>query len=405
MRYSRHKIAAFSFAICAAIVSAGALQGNRVPTFSKDVAPLIYSKCAPCHYANGPTPFSLSSYEDASKRARQLARDVVLRFMPPCRATSDFGEFCIVGELSEEEITTLYMWAMNGAPIGNASEAPPAPERSDEWPLGKPDAVLIPVTAEAVPADGEPFWRGYVLSLERYAGRKIAGYSFRPKSPSAIRHAYFALDSSQKPGEVFETGGSLMLTGEKYLGAWAVGYPPAKFVPGVARTIGRDERLIVQAQYHPVGKVQSGAYEVALYFAKSEHTIEPQWSTLSAEKDIIPAGERLQISSSMVMPLDAKLLSIIPEARTFATRIYVTAQMPGGLKHIFRTETWDPNWRGSYRFSNPPSIPKGTRITATIEYDNTNHAVINRNRKSGPVKFGPGAKDEIFRVHLEWVPE
>ena len=29
------------------------------PTFANDIARIVYSRCAPCHHADGPAPFSL----------------------------------------------------------------------------------------------------------------------------------------------------------------------------------------------------------------------------------------------------------------------------------------------------------------------------------------------------------
>ena len=52
-------------------------------TFNKDVAPLVYSRCAPCHHQGGIGPFSLLSYEDVRKHADQIARVTQSRYMPP----------------------------------------------------------------------------------------------------------------------------------------------------------------------------------------------------------------------------------------------------------------------------------------------------------------------------------
>jgi len=40
-----------------------------VPTYSKDVAPILYAQCPLCHRPGEVAPFSLLTYQDASKRA------------------------------------------------------------------------------------------------------------------------------------------------------------------------------------------------------------------------------------------------------------------------------------------------------------------------------------------------
>ena len=57
-------------------------QAERV-TFTKQVAPILYSQCAPCHRPGQAAPFSLLTYEDARPRARQIADVTRARQMPP----------------------------------------------------------------------------------------------------------------------------------------------------------------------------------------------------------------------------------------------------------------------------------------------------------------------------------
>ena len=48
-------------------------------TFSKDVSPIIFNNCASCHRPGGVAPFSLLSYQDAKKRAQQIASETRMR--------------------------------------------------------------------------------------------------------------------------------------------------------------------------------------------------------------------------------------------------------------------------------------------------------------------------------------
>ena len=43
-------------------------------TFTKDVAPILFANCAACHRAGEVAPFNLTSYADAAKRAKTIAR-------------------------------------------------------------------------------------------------------------------------------------------------------------------------------------------------------------------------------------------------------------------------------------------------------------------------------------------
>ena len=62
---------------------AGFFAASTAPTFSHDVAPLLYRQCVSCHRVGGVAPFSLVTYQDASKRAKLLATVTAKRYMPP----------------------------------------------------------------------------------------------------------------------------------------------------------------------------------------------------------------------------------------------------------------------------------------------------------------------------------
>ena len=52
-------------------------------TFNRDVAPIMFRSCATCHRPGEAAPFSLLSYSDAKKHARQIVEVTRSRAMPP----------------------------------------------------------------------------------------------------------------------------------------------------------------------------------------------------------------------------------------------------------------------------------------------------------------------------------
>jgi hypothetical protein len=87
-RYS----AVFGFALAGALVVAAApvsAQASRqaasqtAPTFSKDVAPVLYKHCTTCHRAGEIAPMSLLTYEQARPWARAIRDNVRNGVMPP----------------------------------------------------------------------------------------------------------------------------------------------------------------------------------------------------------------------------------------------------------------------------------------------------------------------------------
>src|SRR5437764_620342 len=52
-------------------------------SFNRDVAPIVFDRCAGCHRPGASGPFPLLSYADAKKRAGQIADLTGRRVMPP----------------------------------------------------------------------------------------------------------------------------------------------------------------------------------------------------------------------------------------------------------------------------------------------------------------------------------
>src|ERR1700683_2086338 len=52
-------------------------------TFNRDIAPIIFRNCAPCHHPGEAGPFPLLSYADVRTHGRQIAFVTLKRIMPP----------------------------------------------------------------------------------------------------------------------------------------------------------------------------------------------------------------------------------------------------------------------------------------------------------------------------------
>src|SRR4051795_10858150 len=106
-------------AVVAMLGLASAARADIGPTFSKDVAPILYDNCVACHRAGEVAPFTLTSYDDARKRAKTIAKVTEQRFMPPWKPQPGHGEFVGARRLKDDQVKTLQAWAEAGAPEGD----------------------------------------------------------------------------------------------------------------------------------------------------------------------------------------------------------------------------------------------------------------------------------------------
>jgi hypothetical protein len=116
--------------LASALVACTGTSSSQIPTFTKDVAPILFSRCAPCHRSGQQAPFTLTSYTDKQPRARRLAAAAAARRMPPW--VPDRCDPPLVGErhLSDDEIATIERRAQADAPEGNPADLPRLPQ----WP-------------------------------------------------------------------------------------------------------------------------------------------------------------------------------------------------------------------------------------------------------------------------------
>src|SRR6266536_2677101 len=91
-------------------------------TFTRDVAPIFYKRCAACHQPEDIAPFSVLDYEDVLPWKNSIREKVAAREMPPWHADPHYGDFANVARLSQQEIDTIVNWVGQGAKQGDPKD-------------------------------------------------------------------------------------------------------------------------------------------------------------------------------------------------------------------------------------------------------------------------------------------
>ncbi len=171
---------------------AAAASSASGPTFSKDVAPILYRNCIRCHRSGeiaGAMP--LVAYDKAMPLAGSIREQVVTRQMPPWPADPRHSmKFRNEARLAQKDIDTLAAWVDAGAPKGSDSDLPPLPAAVSGWahPLGiKPDAVLsLPEVTLA--ASGEIPYVLQRVKVPLAKDRWISAMQVRPGNNALVHH-------------------------------------------------------------------------------------------------------------------------------------------------------------------------------------------------------------------------
>jgi hypothetical protein len=312
------------------LVLAGTVLRAQAPpetTFSNDVAPIVFARCAGCHRPGGSAPFSLVTYAEAAARARQIVAVTKSRYMPPWRPEPGYGEFAGERRLTDDEIATIERWVTSGAREGDRSRLPTTPTWSAGWQVGQPDLVIT-LPEYIVPATGETdLYRNFVVDVPSVLGvgaRYVRGLEFLPGNTN-VHHANIFVDRTPasrklddedpRPGYTGLIPNSAMFPDGHFLGR-TPGQAPPLAPEGLAWRLYAGSSLLVQLHVQAPGKPERIRPSIGLFFANTPPTRTPVMLRLGRQNIDIPPGDRAYVvSDSFTLPVDAEVQAGRPARR------------------------------------------------------------------------------------------
>ena len=391
------------------------------PTFCRDIAPIVFANCVPCHRPQGAAPFPLQTFADVRTHAQQIADVTSSRYMPPWLPGDSDHRFVGDRRLAKEQLDTLRAWADAGAPEGDPAHLPPAAKYDSEWYLGEPDLIVSmpqPYIRRASPTDS---WRNFVLPVEIPATKYVRAYDVDPGNAPAVHHAAIAVDRNgaarQRDAADPEQGFDGMQDGIVTLGVtseYADG-PTLGWTPGKMPYDGGDETgwqinpgddLILQLHMPSVGKDESIQARIALYFADKPPRRRLFSVLLSVRDIVIPPGEdRYLRELEFELPIDVQLLGIYPHAHYLCEEMHAFATSPGGSRQeLLHIPRWDFDWQDDYRYEEPILLAKGTTLSLEYYYNNSTTNVRNPNNPPQRIVYGEQSTDAMGDLIFYLVP-
>jgi len=392
--------------LCAGVSTA--IAADRPVTFARDVAPILFAHCAPCHRPDGDAPFSLLTYDAVRRRAGVIARAARDRYMPPWKPQA--GDFLGERRLTDAQIATLERWAATGAAEGRAGDLPPAPRAASGWRAGEPDLVVT-LPPYVVRADGPDQFRNFVVGVPIDRARLVRGLEFRPRS-RAVHHANIRIDPTPASRRLDEADpepgyeGTILRSADypdgHFLG-WTPGQAPPPAADDMAWKIEAGSDLVVQLHLRPTGRQERIQPAIGLYFTAEAPSRTPSIVRLGRQNLDIPAGAaRFVVADSFVVPVDVEVRAIQPHAHYRARTMEATATLPSGSRRtLISIASWDFNWQDQYRYASPFWLPAGTRIDMEYVFDNSDANPRNPDRPPQRVSWGWRSSDEMADVWIQ----
>ena len=433
---------------------AGAYASTAGPTFAKDVAPIVFAKCANCHRAGEVAPMPLTSYAEVRPWSKAIREEVLTKNMPPWFANPAKStlKFSNDRRLTEAEIATIVAWVDAGAPKGNDADIPAMPKYAPGWTFGEPDLIIdMPVDYE-VPAEGEIPMQNFYVPVPFKEERWVEAVELRPGNPAVVHHSIANAvplpegtkivngravrpdgsaaagtggGSARNTGGLSETGGrEVFQSQDSFTRAGAfklVGQAPGKGFErhheGTAKKINPGWYIQFNMHYQPSGRVEKDRSRLGLWFAKKpvhhevltkgvNDTVFVGGKELSETRVIdgrevkvrgripnIPANvDNWEISGQMIVKEDITLYAFAPHMHLRGKDIRYTLIYPDGREQILLdVPRFDFNWQLHYELTQPLKIPGGSKIVSVAHYDNS---IKNR--------YNPAPDKEVYWSEQSW---
>ncbi|MBX7182323.1 MAG: hypothetical protein K1X82_09435 [Bacteroidia bacterium] len=392
-------------------------------TYWGQVRSILDKHCTLCHFENGFSPFALTDYFSAQKRANFILNVVENRIMPPWAADTSYRCFINQNVLSKQEIETFRKWIQNGCEEGKRQEVKKNIVKAQPYTLDTTWTLPMvrPYTVKDLNKD--IFKRFYVqtkFNRDVYASR----FEWKPGNRNIVHHTEVFFDSigmeipdlriagnEQIPGQNYE-GRIPGLTTYSYLTGWLPGELFEEFPKGICAKIPKGSSMFYLMHYAatPIEETDSTVFYIheskSIKNARICKTID-----VHGHRDLVkgsfylPADSVITLHCKKVIKEKISAFSLLVHAHHLAQSMLAYVVTPAKdtipLLHIPK---WDFNWQFIYKFKKFEIIPSGSVIHYFVTYDNTSQNPENPHVPPKDTHYSFEADQEMMELFLYHVP-
>lgn len=375
---------------------------SKVPSYSKDVAPILAENCARCHRDGGIAPFAMNSHAMIKGWAPMIREVVMTKRMPPGQIDPHVGRFKEDYTLSAEESQALVHWIEAGAQKDGTTD-PLAQLKwpETEWAYGEPD-LIINVPPQQIPATGVLDYIRVIVPIEGMdRDRWVKASQYVAGDRTVLHHTLNALippDVKPSP-RAFLGGGD---PNQARITAYIPGAQPQHEPENTGGLLKKGSSLALQLHYTTNGKATVDASRIGLWFYDDDEIpaermtgdcaciFTPTWVP-------IPAYDNdHEMTQTITIAKDAYIYSMLPHMHFRGKRMRFYADYPDGRsEELLNIAKYNYNWQLDYELAEPLLVPAGTKIRAVGAFDNSAQNPANPD-PSRVVPWGQQSWDEMF---------
>jgi mono/diheme cytochrome c family protein len=387
---------------------------GQVPTWSEDIAPMIYGNCSKCHHEGTAAPFSLMSYDDMVENSLTAYFAMEEGWMPPWPADPEYRHFIDEPDLTDEDIADILTWIENGHPFGDPELEPAAPtfETSGSL-LDHVDfvAAIEPYTLQyntdetrwfVIPTNFSE--TKYINGIEVIAGTELVHHADISIDATSTSANYDVQDPL--PGFNSQTGSPNY---SFYMNAWQPGAGPARYPDNWGIPLYPGENLVLEIHYGPGGAEMIDETIMNLQFVDDPVNVRPisvGWllgGGNMTDGPLVMPPNQISIFHQEAVPFnsDKSLISICPHMHLIGASYKVWMVTPDNVSvPLVYVDHWDFHWQFYYTYPYIQKIPAGSTIYSEAVYDNTVTSPYQPNNPPITIQNGPNTTDEMILTYF-----
>ena len=378
---------------------------QQVPSYEKEIGPIIAQNCAACHREGGIAPFALDSHTMVMGWSQMIREVLMTKRMPPGQIDSHIGDFINDMVLVDEDAQKIVHWIEAGSPKDGITDPLTTlvwPET--EWAFGEPD-YIVEIPEQSIPATGILDYYNVMVELDLEEDRWVRASQYIPGDRTVLHHT---LHSLVAPGE---TRGGSLLGGEPDrpdIAPYIPGQAPRMEPPNTGGLLKAGTRIAMQMHYTTTGKESVDASRIGIWFYPKGFIPEERMTGQCACHftptwvNIPPLDPDYEMTQSFTIEKDAKLFAFTPHMHFRGKRMRFSAEYPDGTsEELINIANYNYNWQLAYTYKEPKAVPAGTVITATGAFDNSEQNKMNPDANRS-VPWGLQSWDEMFFGAADW---
>lgn len=390
---------------------------GQTPTYSENIATILYQNCTSCHRQGGIGPFKLEGYADAVNNAMAIKTAVSSGYMPPWPPDTTYSRFSHERVINQQQINQIIDWVDAGMPQGNPANEPPLPPNNNNSQLSEPPAGSYKIPTYTITSN-QDVYRAFVVNSQLTQNKAITEIEFKPGNKRIVHHILLFFDTSgicqglddADPLPGYAASGGIGNSNAKQIGGWVPGSPALRLPGGFGMPAFSNGKFVIQIHYAPgsLNEKDSTAFEV-VYKPITPQTREVYQlpvlnhfiSMINGPIYILP-NQKKEYQEAYTIPIPISVLGVTPHMHLIGRNMTVNAKLPlqPDTVPMIRIKDWNFNWQGQYMYKKPLILPQGTTVRARALYDNTEDNPFNPSQPPALVTAGESTLNEMMLTYF-----